>query len=507
MSEWILEARGIEKMFPGVRALDGVDLEIHKGEVHALVGENGAGKSTLMLTLCGIHKPDGGVIYLEGEKVHFSSPHDANRKGISIVFQELSLVPGLSIAENIFVNRQPVNRANLIQWDRLHNETRELLALFELDHLDPSCPVQELSIANQQLIEIIKAISFKPKVLILDEPTSSLTDHEVQQLFCNIRKLKAKGLSIIYISHNLGEIFEIADRVSILRDGRYIATNELSSIDEDYLVSKMVGRSISNMYGHRSADQTIGEVLFEAKHVSRAEAFQDVSFQVRAGEIVGMAGLVGAGRTELGRAIFGAERLSSGSISLDGRELKINHPKDAIHYGIGYLSEDRKSQGLILDFSIQDNLISNHLDDFTSSSGFLQSRKIQEFAEECKKSFNIITPSLNQKVAKLSGGNQQKVMVGIWMGIQPRLLIVDEPTRGVDVGAKSEIYSLLRKLAAQGVGILMISSDLPEIIGISDRVLVMQEGKMVGSVSGNDINEEHIMTLAAGTSQGACNND
>lgn len=502
MSEWILEARGIEKDFPGVRALDGVDLQIRKGEVHALVGENGAGKSTLMMTLGGIYQPDGGIIYLEGEKVHFTSPHDANRKGISIVYQELSLIPELSIGENIFANRQPVNKLNLIKWGSLYSRTREMLAMFNLDHIDPSTPVRELSVANQQVIEIIKAISFNPRVLILDEPTSSLTDHEVAQLFENMRKLKAQGLSFIYISHHLSEIFEIADRVSILRDGQYVCSADVSAIDEDYLVSNMVGRTICNMYGCREENQIIGNELLVIEDLHLPGRFEHVSFNVRAGEIVGMAGLVGAGRTEVGRAIFGAEPALSGSIILDGRKLKIRNPKDAIYHGIGYLSEDRKTQGLILNFPVRDNLVGNHLEDFTSSTGFIRGDHIRRFAEECRHDFNIITPSLEQKVGKLSGGNQQKVLVGTWMGIKPRLLIVDEPTRGVDVGAKSEIYSLLRKLAGTGVGILMISSDLPEILGMSDRILVMQNGKLAGTVKGNEATEENVMTLAAGSQQG-----
>ncbi|WP_199563464.1 MULTISPECIES: sugar ABC transporter ATP-binding protein [unclassified Oceanispirochaeta] len=502
MSEWILEARGIEKFFPGVRALDGVDLQIREGEVHALVGENGAGKSTLMLTLSGIYQPDGGVIYMEGEKVHFASPHDANHKGISIVFQELSLISSLSIAENIFANRQPVGRMNMIDWETLYSQTTELLALFDLEELHPSTPVHELSVANQQVIEIIKAISFNPKVLILDEPTSSLTEHEVNQLFANIRKLKKQGLSFIYISHHLSEIFEIADRVSILRDGKYVCSEDVKDIDEEYLVTNMVGRAISNMYGHREDHQKIGNDLLTVENLTRKGQFENVSFNVKAGEIVGMAGLVGAGRTELGRAIFGAEPADSGNISLDGRSLEIRNPKDAIVHGIGYLSEDRKSQGLILDFTVTENLVGNHLEDFSSAYGFLNDGKIRNFAQECKDDFGIATPSLNQKVAKLSGGNQQKVLVGAWMGIKPRLLIVDEPTRGVDVGAKAEIYSLLRDLAAKGVGILMISSDLSEILGMSDRILVMQTGTLVGTIPGNEATEENVMTLAAGTVQG-----
>lgn len=502
MSEYILEARDIVKTFPGVRALDGVKLQVEKGEVHALVGENGAGKSTLMLTLGGIYKPDSGTILMEGVEEVFNSPHDANLKGISIVFQELSLVPSLSIAENIFANRQPVKRFNIINRKEISARTTELLSLFDLEDTDPSTPVRELSIANQQVVEILKAISFNPSVLILDEPTSSLTEHEVNQLFVNIRKLKEKGLSFIYISHHLSEIFQIADTVTILRDGRYVCDSNVDEIDEDFLITNMVGRTISNMYGNSDNSYQSKEVLFEIRNLTRKKTFQNISFKIKAGEIIGLAGLVGAGRTELGRAIFGAEVPDSGEIFLSGEKLKIHNPRDAIRAGIGYLSEDRKGQGLVLDFSIKDNLVGNHLVDFTSSMGILNEIQIAKFSEETRKSFGILTPSINQKIRNLSGGNQQKVLVGLWFGINPLFLIVDEPTRGVDIGAKSEIYLLLRKLAAEGVGILMISSDLTEILGVSDRILVMQNGKLVGNIPGDEATEENIIALAAGTVDG-----
>ncbi|MCP4404653.1 MAG: sugar ABC transporter ATP-binding protein [bacterium] len=498
MSDITLEARDISKSFPGVKALDRVSLQIKQGEVHALVGENGAGKSTLMLTLAGIHKPEEGEIYLDGEKVAFSSPHDAHQKGIGIVFQELSLVPNLSVAENIFAHRQPIKRFNWIDSTRLHAQTQDMLALFDISEIDPGTPVRELSIAKQQVVEILKAMSLNPKVLILDEPTSSLTETEVKELFKNIEILKAKGISFIYISHHLPEIFEIADTVTVLRDGKYVCDAQVQEIDEDFLVTKMVGRTIGNIYGEREKDARIGDVLLEAKNLSRRGAFEDVSFQVKQGEIVTFAGLVGAGRTEVGRAIFGSEPVESGEIYLEGRQLSIKKPNQAIEQGIGYMSEDRKTQGLYLRFDLKTNFVANRLSDFCGSGGFLDDPKIEAYAEQSVTEFGVVTPGIHQKVNNLSGGNQQKVLLGTWFGIQPKLLIVDEPTKGVDVGAKSEIYNLLRTLAKSGVGILMISSDLSEVLGVSDRILVMRNGKIAAELSREEATEENVIAIASG---------
>ncbi len=497
MSGYILEAKGIVKTFPGVKALSCVNLRIQKGEVHALVGENGAGKSTLMLTLGGIYRPDEGEIFLDGEKVSFNSAQDANEKGISIVYQELSLVPNLSVAENIFANRQPTKALNLIDWKKLNRQTVEMLSMFGIDYIHPETLVKELSIANQQVVEILKAISFNPKVLILDEPTSSLTEIEVKQLFKNIRILKDRGISFIYISHHLHEIFEIADTITVLRDGEYICDANVKDIDEDFLVTKMVGRKIENIYGKRDPDAAIGDMLFEARDISREGVFEHISFNVRSGEIVGLAGLVGAGRTEIGRAIFGSEPIEKGKIFLDGKEIKTGSTMEAIKNRIGYMSEDRKSQGLYLNFSIKNNLIANHLNDF-SSNGFINEKLVEDNGHSCVDEFCVVTPSTDQIVGNLSGGNQQKVLLAAWFGINPRLLIVDEPTRGVDVGAKSDIYDLLRRLARTGVGIVMISSDLPEILGVSDRVIVIREGKIAGELAKEDANEQSIIALAAG---------
>jgi ABC-type sugar transport system ATPase subunit len=450
-----------------------------------------------MLILGGIYRPDSGSILVDGQKVQFDSAHDANRKGIGVVFQELSLAQNLSVAENIFANRQPVRAFNLIDQKMLYRKAAEMLALANAGAVKPDTLVKDLSVANQQVVEILKAMSFNPKVLILDEPTSSLTSTEVNQLFINIRKLKEQGVAIIYISHHLHELFEIADRVTILRDGNYVYTGSLNEVDEEFIITKMVGRKIENIYGRREEQEKIGGVLFEAKDLNKKGVFSNISFYIRSGEIVGFAGLVGAGRTEVGRAIFGAEPLDSGTLTLDGKELQIPDPNQAIAHRIGYMSEDRKAQGLFLNFAIMENLIANRLSDF-SPGGFLRQRLAEENADSAVKDFKIVTPGINQVVNNLSGGNQQKVLLGAWFGIKPRLLIVDEPTRGVDVGARSEIYDLLRKLAGTGIAVMVISSDLSEILGISDRIYVMKDGSISGELSQSEATEDRVLTLALG---------
>ena len=494
----ILEVRQIVKTFPGVRALDGVRLRLGQGEVHALVGENGAGKSTLIHVLGGVLTPDSGQIRLHGEAVRFRNAHDAALRGIGVVFQELSLSPNLSVAENIFANRQPVGRLNLVRRRRLNADAAELLEWFGCD-MDPRTPVARLPIGTQQVVEILKAVSQRPRVLILDEPTSSLTGPDTQLLFRTIDQLKQAGTSLIYISHHLPEIFEIADRVTVFRDGKYVDTKKIADVTEASLVNMMVGREIDNIYGQRTAP--IGEPYFRVHAASRGKAFGDVSFTLRRGEILGIAGLVGAGRTELGRGIFGVEPLESGRIELEDQTLAIRSPRQAIGRGIGYLTEDRKLQGLFLRMTVRDNCVAASLDRFAGRADLMTDRAVDRFAEDCRREFNIITPSIRQKVGNLSGGNQQKVLLAAWMGIRPRVLIVDEPTRGVDVGARSEIYASLRRLAADGVGIIMISSDLLEILGLSDRILVMRSGRLAGEFSASEATEEKIIACAAGVAE------
>jgi ABC-type sugar transport system ATPase subunit len=497
MSEYILETKGITKTFPGVKALNCINLKVKKGEVHALVGENGAGKSTLMLTLAGIYKPDEGEIFIEGNKVSLDSALDANSKGISVVYQELSLIPNLSIAENIFANRQPVNSFGMIDYNKLALQTREMLALFNIDFIDPFTLVKDLSIANQQIIEILKAISYNPKVLILDEPTSSLTDGEIKQLFKNIRILKEKGITFIYISHHLQEIFEIADTVSILRDGEHVCDANVKDIEEDFLVTKMVGRKIENIYGSRDNESKKHDVLFEVKHLNKKGTFEDINFNVRAGEILGFAGLIGAGRSEVFRSIFGADKYNSGELYLSGKKITPKNPNESIKAGIGYLPEDRKNMGLYLKFGVDQNLISNHLKDFADGM-FIRQKLIDSYANKSINSFEISTTNSSQTVGKLSGGNQQKVLVATWFGINPKVLIVDEPTKGVDVGAKSEIYTFIRETAKRGTAVIVISSDLPEVIGISDRIIVMKDGRIAGEISKEIANEQNVIAMATG---------
>jgi ABC-type sugar transport system ATPase subunit len=498
VAEFVLEARDIVKTFPGVRALDGVNLRVRRCETHAVVGENGAGKSTLMLTLTGVHRPDSGTILLDGRPATFATPQEAVRRGISIVFQELSLVPSLSVAENIFANRQPTKWLGFIDRPALYRKAREALALFDMAGLDPATLVRDLSPASQQVVEILKALSTDPSVLILDEPTSSLTEVEAQRLFENLRRLTARGLACLYISHHLSEIFAIAQRVTVLRDGRFVCDAEVARVDEDFLVSNMVGRKIQDIYGQRPARAAGRPARFEARGLRRAGAFSGVDFAVGDGEIVGFSGLVGAGRTELARAIFGADPLDGGELRLDGRRVAPRSPADAIALGIGYLTEDRKTQGLYLDFPVRANIAANRLKAL-SRGPILSEARVDQAAAKAVQDFRISSGQGRKPVRTLSGGNQQKVLVGAWIGIAPRLLIVDEPTRGVDVGARSEIYGFLRGLAAQGTAIVMISSDLPEVLGLSDRIYVMRSGRIAGELEGGAATEEAVIALATGS--------
>jgi len=486
----------ISKEFPGVKALDGFSFSLRRGEVHALVGENGAGKSTLIHILGGVLRPDGGEIVLEGKKTHLHNAHDAALKGIAVVYQDLSLVPNLSVAENIFANRQPTGRLGFIDRKALNSAAQQLLQQFG-EETAPTLQVRHLSLGKAQVVEIVKAISLSPKVLLMDEPTSSLSTGEVQRLFANLRKWKREGISILFVSHNLSEVFEVADRVTVMKDGQYVDTMSASETTEDELVSKMVGRTIQNIFGER-LQPLRHRVRLSVEGFSRGSDFRDVTFQICEGEIVGLAGLVGAGRTELGRAIFGVEPPDSGELRVDGKICRVRSPREAIQTGIAYLTEDRKIHGLCLSLAISDNLVSPNLRAFVRGAGMLSDRRILSFAELCRERFRIITPSVRQMVMNLSGGNQQKVLLSMWLGITPKVLIADEPTRGVDVGTKSEIYHHLREMAKQGTAILLISSDLQEILKMSDRILVMREGRIVSEIPGEDATEELVLTCAIG---------
>jgi len=500
-----LELEGITKEFPNIKALDGVNFNLRRGEVHAICGENGAGKSTLIKVLGGVYIPEKGKIFIDGKQENFQNPLDAQKAGIGIVHQELSLVSNLSVAENVFANRQPVNKLGLIKTKQLYADTEKILRLF-FDEDDktvtPDMIVEDLSVANRQVVEIMKSLALNPKILVLDEPTSSLTTLEREKLFVNINKLKALGIGCIYISHHLNEVFEIADRVTVLRDGQYVITKDVKDVTEDQLVTYMVGREITDIYGERAPEDKIGEEYFEVKDLYVREMFNNVSFKLRKGEILGISGLVGAGRSEMGMSVFGAIKLNRGEVWLDGKKLDIRSPHDAIKNKIGYMTEDRKEMGLFLEMMIKDNVIAADTYSYSNNAlRFIDENLVRKNSDEAVEEFDIATPSITQKVGNLSGGNQQKVLLSMWYGIKPEVLIVDEPTRGVDVGAKSDIYDHLRSLARTGVGIIVISSDLMEILGISDRILVMRGGYLVGELQHDEATEEKVIAIASGVAQ------
>ena len=491
--EVMLEVRGVSKAFPGTQALDDVSMTLRRGEVHAVLGENGAGKSTLMLILAGVHRRDTGEILLEGRKIELADPKQAQALGIKIVHQELSVVPAMSVAENIFINTQPTNRLGLIDTGALNQLARKALQLLEVD-LDPSAPVGDLSTGDQQLVEIARALSGKAKLLILDEPTSALAEHETQLLFDVIRRIKSEGVAVLYVSHKLSEVLQISDRLTVLRDGKVVGALDAREATEDRIVSMMVGRDLSLYYPEMG--QPTETCLLQVVGL-RGEKFTDVSFKLYKGEILGLAGLAGAGRSEVARAIFGADPLLGGEIYLNGSKTTIRSPRDAVGVGLGYLPEDRKEQGLFLQMSAQENMIAANLRRF-SGSLFMNRRQALDESEEMVHRLQIKTPSVEQTVMNLSGGNQQKVMVAKWLLTKPKVLIVDEPTRGVDVGVKLEIHRLLRHLASTGVGVVMISSELPEILGMSDRIIVMHAGRVAGELTHAHATEEALMTLASG---------
>jgi len=492
----VLRAEAITKRFPGILAVDHVDLNLARGEILALVGENGAGKSTLMQILGGALQPDEGRIYLEDRPVPFYSTEDAIRSGISMVFQDLSLVGSLSVAENLFANRQPIGRLNNIHWRDLYRQTEDFLNGFNLT-IDPRQLVKHLSMGQQQILEILKAISTHPKVLILDEPTSSLTESETGLLFDSIRKLQAGGQSVIYITHKLFEVFKIASRVVVLRDGKLIGSQQVVDVDENDLVAMMVGRQISNLYAD-SGRRTRGESCFQVRGLTRRGVFSDISFDLHRGEILGLAGLVGARRTEIGRSIFGADPIDGGEIRLDGQAVRIAGPRDAIRKRIAYLTEDRKALGLFLAMPVRDNLVAPAIHEFTSAFGFLRKRKMDAYSHEKVAEYAIATPSIGQRVLNLSGGNQQKVLLAMWMGIRPEVIIFDEPTRGVDVGARAEIYQKLREFAGRGTAIIIVSSDMPELMGMCDRIIVIHDGGITWEVDRDGFSEGSILAHAAG---------
>ena len=499
MSEYRLEMKGICKSFPGVKALDHAQITLRPGTVHALMGENGAGKSTLMKCLFGIYKMDEGEIYYEGQKVQIGDPMEALNMGIAMVHQELQPIPARTVGENIFLGRYPMKKLfgfiPTVDHKKMYEDTEALLKKVRMD-FDPKQQVGELSVSQMQSVEIAKAVSANCKVLILDEPTSSLTANEVEALFRIVEDLKAEGVSIIYISHKMDEILRISDEVTIMRDGQYIGTWDAKELTTDFIITKMVGRELTNLYPKR--ENVPGEVVFEVEDFTsiNPKSFRHVNFKLRKGEILGVGGLVGAQRTELMEGLFGIRAHETGKITYNGKELKINRPKDAIDQGIAMLTEDRRGSGILGVLSVADNISVASLKQYLDFGICLNNRKVENLVQENVEKMNIKTPSSKTQIQSLSGGNQQKVLIGRWLANNPDVLILDEPTRGIDVGAKYEIYCIIADLAKQGKSIIMISSEMAELIGMSDRVMVMCDGRVTGFIDGKEATQENIMELA-----------
>jgi ribose transport system ATP-binding protein len=496
----VLEATGISKSFPGVRALDGVDITVRRGRLNAVLGENGAGKSTLMNILAGVFPPDSGAVKLLGKPVAFKNPREAQSAGISIIFQELNLVPGLSIAENIFIGREPVNRLGLVNYGRMNADAAALLKELDLE-ADPATPVSHLRVGAQQVVEIARAISFESRVIIMDEPTSAITKHEVEVLFRQIKRLKRSGVGIVYITHKLDELPEIADDVTVLRDGKLVGARRFDEVTRDEMIRMMVGRDLSDLFpkGETHPGDTVLSVRGATLRGAGGAAdlvVDDVSFDVRRGEVLGIFGLMGAGRTELLQGIFGLHPHGwSGDVEVAGRWVKIDSPQAAIRAGLALAPEDRKSDGVVLGMSVAHNTTLSCLSKI-ERLGFLSSRLERELVGSYTARLRVRTPSLDQAVVNLSGGNQQKVVLAKCLATGPRVLMLDEPTRGIDVNAKREIYTLIVELARSGLGIVMVSSELPEILGVADRIIVLCEGRMTAQLSRSEATEEKIVRAA-----------
>jgi len=481
------------KHFPGVQALKDVNIDLYKGEVHVLVGENGAGKSTLMKILCGEYNPDEGEIYLKGEKIAFRTPRDALKHGLAMIHQELTPIAAMTVTENIFLGREivdfdggPINRKKMRQ------VTQDFLDRLGI-HISPDEKMMDLNVSEVQMIEIVKSIFYNAEILVMDEPTSSITDREIDRLFEIINKLKKEGTGIIYISHKMDEIFKIADRITVLRDGEHIATKQADEVNINSLITMMVGREITEMYPQRCT--TIGDVVLSVQNISYAGAYENISFDLRRGEVLGIAGLVGSGRSELLETIFGARTPDSGEIFIEGQRVHINHPKEAIRMGLSFVPEDRKADGLNYSDTIKNNMSLVKLNEF-SKFGYIDRKKEMQAVEKGMRMLNIKANSPNDMVNTLSGGNQQKVIIAKWLMNEAKIILLDEPTRGIDVGAKVEIYSIINKYAQEGNSVIMVSSELPEIVGMSDRVIVMHAGKKTGEISKDEVTQQRIMQYA-----------
>lgn len=495
MTKPFIEMKGIKKAFHQHVVLDGVDFEVRPGEVHALMGENGAGKSTLMKILTGIYQRDAGTVIVNGKEVHYRHPKEAEQDGISVIHQELNIIPTLTVAENIFLGReQTFGRTGIVRNKEMEEQAKIYLQKLGIE-ISPNEMAGNLSVGKQQIVEIARALSTNAKCLIMDEPTAALTDREIHTLFDVIRSLKQQGVAIVYISHRMEEIFTICDRISVLRDGQFIGTKNIPETNFDEIVHMMVGRQIGERFPKR--EKRIGEERLRVEGLTQKGVFHHVSFSVRAGEILGVAGLMGAGRTEIMEAIFGVRKVNEGTIYIDNKPVKIKSPRQAIEHGIAFITEDRKSKGLVLHMSVRENLTLPKSEQL-ASVGVIQAKKESDLVQSLIARLKIKTASSELEVKALSGGNQQKVVFGKWLAMEPRILILDEPTRGVDVGAKKEIYEIMNELTAQGVAIIMVSSELPEILGMSDRIMVVHEGKVTAILDNNNVDQETIMRAATG---------
>ena len=493
-AEYLLEVANVRKAFPGVLALDDVSFRLKRGHVHALMGENGAGKSTLMKIIAGIYTPDSGSFKLKGQEIKLNSPLDALRYGIAMIHQELNLMNFMTVAENIWIRREPLNSLGFVRHDEMRRRTKELFERLDIG-IDPQTEVRDLSVANRQMVEIAKAVSYDSDILIMDEPTSALTEREVEHLFKIIRTLKAQGKGIVYITHKMSELFEIADEVSVFRDGRFVGEHAASEVTRDDIIRLMVGREITQMFPKEIVP--IGDIALSVRDLSLEGKFHGVSFDLRKGEILGFAGLVGSGRSNVAETLFGVTPATSGAIAIDGAEIAIKNPGVAMDAGMAFLTEDRKESGCFLLLDVMANMQIALLRHGHARAGFVKEREIEAICQQQKARLRIRTPDLEEPVLNLSGGNQQKVLIARWLMTKPRILILDEPTRGIDVGAKAEIHKLITELAGQGVAVMMISSEMPEVLGMSDRILVMHEGRMTGIVDRKDANQVKIMEFAS----------
>lgn len=491
--EIVLKMENIVKTFPGVRALDGVNLTISKGTVHGLMGENGAGKSTLMKVLMGIYIPDEGTVEFKGSTLKVHGTADALNAGISMIHQELSPIPDMTVAENIFLGREP-SKMGFVNESALYKKCDELLKNLELD-LNSHDKMKTLSTGSIQMVEIAKAVSYSSDVVIMDEPTSAITESEVERLFAIIERLRKRGTAIIYITHKMDEVFKICDECTVLRDGQYVGTDLSENLDDDKLIKMMVGRDVGQVFPKVEVEE-FGDVVLEVENLSDGKSFSGVSFKLRKGEILGFAGLMGAGRSEVMETLFGIRKKVEGTVKLNGKLIDIKNPKEAINNKIGFLTEDRKGNGCFLPLDLKDNMIMPDLKTYNGFASIINNTKVLKECEDQREKLQIKTPSLNQTINNLSGGNQQKVLVARWLLMDPDILIIDEPTRGIDVGAKSEIHKLMTDMVLNGKAVIMISSELPEVLGMSDRVMVMHEGRLTGELAREEATQERIMEFA-----------